>query len=91
MVYYGVMRVQIQLGEEELELLERAAEASGASRSELVRRAVRRTFGKAEKEDRLAALRAAAGTWRDRPFDGAAFVDATRGDLNDRLRRLDRP
>jgi Arc/MetJ-type ribon-helix-helix transcriptional regulator len=84
------MRVQIQLGQEELTLLDQAAAASGASRSELVRRAVRRTFGTGATEDRLAALRAAAGTWRDRPFDGAAFVDATRGDLNERLRRLDR-
>lgn len=82
------MRVQVQLGQEELDLLDQAAGATGASRSELVRRAVRNTFGTGEPSDRLAALRAAAGTWRDRPFDGATYVDTVRGDLNDRLRRL---
>jgi Ribbon-helix-helix protein, copG family len=89
MVYSGVVgRTQVYLGEEELELLDRAARAAGASRSELIRRAIRGTFGVGGKEDRRRALAASAGSWRGRGFTGAEYVEAMRGDLNDRLRRL---
>ncbi len=83
-----VERTQIYLARGEIELLDRAARASGASRSELIRRAVRATFGEPPTEDRVAALRRTAGTWKDRHVTGAEYVDATRGDLNERLRRL---
>ena len=81
-------RTQIYLGDEELGLLDRVANATGASRSELVRRAIRSTFGEKAKAERLAALDASAGSWSERAFTGAEYVDAIRGDLNDRLRRL---
>lgn len=82
-------RTQIYLGEDELELLERASQETGASRSELVRRAVRATFGRQGKDERLGALRASAGSWRGRRHTGAEYVDAMRGgDLNERLSRL---
>ena len=81
-------RTQIYLGEEELELLDRVARATGASRSELIRRAVRSTFGQRTKAEKLHALDASAGSWRDRRFTGAEYVDAIRGDLNERLRRI---
>jgi len=84
----GVGRTQIYLGAAELELLERVQQASGASRSELVRRAIQATFGRSTRETRLAALERGAGLWRDRPFTGAMYVDAARGDLNERLARL---
>lgn len=76
------------LSDEELELLDRAGRATGASRSELIRRAIRASFGNGDGSERVAALRQAAGIWRDRPFTGAEYVDAIRGDLNERLRRL---
>jgi hypothetical protein len=89
MVYNGVVsRTQVYLGEEELELLDQAAQATGASRSALIRRAVKESFGTTTKADRLRALRASAGSWKGRNFTGAEYVDATRGDLNDRLQRL---
>lgn len=89
MVYIDVMaRMQIYLGDEELELLDRAADATGASRSELVRRAVRRTFGDATKAEKLRALDASAGSWGPRGLTGAEYVDALRGDLSGRLRGL---
>lgn len=89
MVYGGVVgRTQVYLGAEELELLDRAARAAGASRSELIRRAIREAFGAGGKSDRGRALAASAGSWRGRGFTGAEYVDAMRGDLNDRLRRL---
>jgi Arc/MetJ-type ribon-helix-helix transcriptional regulator len=82
-------RTQIYLGEDELELLDRASQETGASRSELVRRAVRATFGRQGKDERLGALRASAGSWRGRRRSGVEYVDAMRsGDLNERLTRL---
>lgn len=89
MVYSVAMgRTQIYLGDEELGLLDRVASATGASRSELVRRAIRSAFGENTKAERLAALEASAGSWGGRAFTGAEYVDAVRGDLNERLRRL---
>jgi len=88
-VYSDTMaRTQIYLGSEELELLDRVARVTGASRSELVRRAVRSTFGQPTKADKLLALEASAGSWRDRGFTGSEYVDAVRGDLDERLSRL---
>ena len=81
-------RTQIYLGEEELELLDRVARATGASRSELIRRAVRSTFGERTRAEKIRALDASAGSWRDRRFTGGEYVDAIRGDLNERLRGL---
>ena len=89
MVYtYTMGRTQIYLGSDELELLDSVARATGASRSELVRRAVRSTFGKPTKADKLLALQASAGSWRDRDFTGSQYVDSVRSDLDERLRRL---
>lgn len=84
----AVGRTQIYLGEEELELLDRVARATGASRSELIRRAVRSTFGERTKAEKLRALDASAGSWGARRFTGTQYVDTIRGDLNERLRRL---
>ncbi len=89
MVYSDTMpRVQTYLTEEELTLLDRAEEESGASRSELIRRAVRRTYGEMSKEERLAALRQAFGIWRGRPFTTEEYLEDLRGGWNERLRRL---
>ncbi len=82
------MRTQITLNDEELALLDRAGRATGASRSELIRRAIHTAYGSRSKEERAAALKRSAGTWRGRDFTGADYVDAVRGDLNDRLSRL---
>jgi len=81
-------RTQVYLGDEELELLERAAQATGASRSELIRRAVRSPFGEGTRVERLRALEASAGSWKGRRLTGAEYVDVLRADLNERLRRL---
>ena len=81
-------RTQIYLNKQELELLDRAAEATGASRSELIRRAIQTTYGQRTVADRQAALRRSAGSWKGRRLSGAQYVDAIRGDLNKRLRRL---
>lgn len=82
-------RTWVYLGQTELELLDRASRASGASRSELIRRAVRSTFGEHGKQKKLQALQATAGSWSDRQETGAEYVDAIRsGDLDERLTKL---
>jgi hypothetical protein len=86
-----VARTQVILTDLELDLLDRASRATGASRSELIRRAVRAAYGAPEHgvDERLAGLRAARGLWRDRPFTGEQYVRAVRsGDMNANLRRL---
>jgi len=52
---------KIYLGDDELELLDRVARTTGASRSELIRRAVRSTFGEKTKAERIRALEESAG------------------------------
>lgn len=81
-------RTQIYLDNEESELLSRAVTRTGASRSELIRRAIRTEYGEQPARTRIAALRASAGVWRDRSATGADYVDAARGDLNERLDQL---
>lgn len=83
-----VQRTQIYLDDEESELLREASSRTGASRSELIRRAIRREYGASTSERRLAALHASAGAWEHREPTGPEYVDAVRGDLNDRLERL---
>jgi Arc/MetJ-type ribon-helix-helix transcriptional regulator len=83
-----VGRTQIYLGADEFELLDRAALETGASRSELIRRAIRGTFGVTTKAERLRALEVSAGSWSERDQTGADYVDGIRGDLNARLARL---
>ncbi len=83
-----MQRTQIYLSERELELLDRASQRTGASRSELIRRAVRGQYGEPDFDARRAALRASAGAWKDREFTGAQYVEAIRGDLDERLRKL---
>lgn len=82
------MRTQITLNDEEIALLDRAALATGASRSELIRRAIHTAYGSPSKQERTAALKRSAGSWRGRDFTGADYVDAIRDDLNDRLSPL---
>jgi metal-responsive CopG/Arc/MetJ family transcriptional regulator len=82
-----VGRTQIYLGEDELELLDRMARATGASRSELIRRAIRNTFGEKTKAERIRALEQSAGAFRSRHQAGAEYVNARRGDLNERLKQ----
>jgi hypothetical protein len=82
-------RTQIYLGDRERELLDRMSRTTGASRSELIRRAILTSYRRElTREEKLDALRRSAGSWADRDFTGAEYVDATRGDLNERLRRL---
>lgn len=89
-MYVG--RTQIYLGDDEIALLQRAERETGASRSELIRRAIRGTFGDTQAADeRVAALQRTAGAWKSSFPTGSRFVETVRGDLNDRLRALGMP
>lgn len=88
-MYSGVViRTQVYLGEHELTLLDRVGEETGISRSELIRRAVRESFGQRTSAERRQALATSAGSWKGRGATGAEYVDGLRGDMNERLRSL---
>ncbi len=82
-------RTQIYLGEEERALLDHVARATGAARSEPISRAILSAYRRElTKEEKLRALERSFGSWKDRRFTGAEYVDSIRGDLEERLRRL---
>ena len=81
-------RTQVYLDEEEIELLDAAGAQSGAKRSELIRRAVRLQYGQLKPSDRSAALQTSAGAWAGRSYSGTDYVDALRGDADERLALL---
>lgn len=88
-MYSDVMqRTQIYLSDAEVELLDREARRTGASKSELIRRAIRERFGAADGEERRRALADSAGAWQDRACSGEAYVEALRRDADERLRAL---
>lgn len=85
----AMTRTQIYLADDERDLLDRASQLTGASTSELIRRAIRTTYGRPlTKEEKLAAMRAAAGSWADREFTGAEYVEAIRGRDSEQRRRV---
>jgi hypothetical protein len=87
-----MIRTQIHLEPDEVALLDRTARVTGASRSELIRQAIRRQYGSASDltlEERRERLLATAGAWKNRRFTGEEYTRAIRsGDMNANLRRL---
>lgn len=87
-----MVRTQIHLTVNDLALLDEAERATGATRSELIRRAIRDRYGVGADrslQQRRAAFLSAAGVWKDRAFTGEDYVRAIRsGDMNANLRRL---
>lgn len=85
-----MVRTQIHLTDEDVALLDRVVHETGASRSELIRRAVRERYGAPSSlAERKARARRAFGAWKDRSFTGDEYVRAIRsGDMNENLRRL---
>ena len=76
-------RTQITLTEEQHERLSTLSEQSGVSLSELIRRAVDRTYSSGA----AAAVAGSFGAWRGRHLDGAAYVERMRSGLAERLDR----
>jgi hypothetical protein len=76
-------RTQITLTEEQHDRLSTLAEQTGVSLSELIRRAVDRTYSAGA----AAAVAGSFGAWRGRRDDGAAYVERMRTGLAERLGR----
>ena len=85
-MYVG--RTQIYLGDDEIALLERVERTTGASRSELIRRAIHTAYAGAPADERIAALLETAGAWSGRQETGAEIVETLRSGLDSRLQAL---
>jgi hypothetical protein len=85
-----MVRTQISLTAEDVELLDQVERETGASRAELIRRAIRERYGIGSSLDaRKERARRGFGAWKDRAFTGEEYVRAIRsGDMNENLRQL---
>ena len=76
---YIMQRTQIYLSERETEALDRAAKATGLTRSHLIREAIaERYLRRADAGDLERVLRETAGAWRDRDETGEEVVERLR-------------
>jgi hypothetical protein len=74
-----MLRTQISLTEAERSALDAASARTGRSISALIREAVDVMYGSERSaEEDLALMGRAFGAWRDRDFDGAAWVESVR-------------
>lgn len=79
MYIYIMERTQIYLTRRETAALERAARATGRTRSQLIREAIEARYLDAINEDeRLATLAETAGLWSDRAESGEEYVERLR-------------
>jgi metal-responsive CopG/Arc/MetJ family transcriptional regulator len=83
-----VERTQIYLSAEDVAALDQHRSASGATRSELIRRAIREVYGGTDAEARRQTLAATAGAWAPSEEDGEQYVESLRADLHERLQRV---
>ena len=89
MYIYIVERTQIYLNAEEARALERLARRTGRTKSQLIREAIDQTYlqSRRDREQVLAVLRRAAGSWKRRKETGAEYVERLRGGRLARLHR----
>jgi hypothetical protein len=86
-------RTQLYLRRSQRVALDRIAEDSGVTQSELVRRAIDDAYlgrKRASREERLRIARAAAGAWKGRTETGAAYVERLRSGRLARVTKRDR-
>ena len=78
-------RTQITLSDAQYERLRSESARSGLGLAELVRRAIERSYGTADRDQMLEALDDSFGSWMDQEEDGEAFVDNLRRGMSRRL------
>ncbi len=78
-------RTQITLTDAQYTRLIEESRRSGVGLAELVRRALDAHYGTPSAEDFLHALDESFGSWTDRDFDGAEYVERLRRGLARRL------
>jgi predicted CopG family antitoxin len=78
-------RTQITLSDAQYARLKEESQRSGASLSELIRRALEQTYGLPRLEDSRPALDDSFGAWSNRDFDGAKYVEGLRRGMARRL------
>lgn len=81
-------RTQITLTDEQYELLTSESRRRGVGLAELVRRAIDRSYGSADRDEQLAALEESFGAWQSGE-DGAAVVERLRRGMAHRLSETD--
>jgi len=82
-------RTQITLTDEQYELLRSESRRRGVGLAELVRRAINRTYGSADRDDQLSALEDSFDAWAPGE-DGAAYADHLRRGMSHRLSATNR-
>lgn len=76
---YIMQRTQISLTEEHRRILDDESARTGRSISALIRDAIAETYGeKRDTAEAIRVIREASGTWKDRDFDGATYVEGLR-------------
>lgn len=78
-------RTQITLTDTQYERLRTESERTGIGLAELIRRAVDRTYGTSPYHTLVEGLEGSFGSWADRDFDGASYVDGLRRGMARRL------
>lgn len=78
-------RTQITLTDDQYERLRTESERTGIGLAELVRRAVDRSYGTTKHATTVEALDDSFGSWTDRDYDGAGYVDGLRRGMARRL------
>ena len=78
-------RTQITLTDKQYKRLLRVSKRTGLGLAELIRRALDGSEGSPNQEQTLRALDESFGAWRDRPFDGASYVEGLRRGMARRL------
>ena len=78
-------RTQITLTDDQYTRLIAESRHTGLALAALVRRAIDRSYGAPRPDELLHALDASFGSWTDREFDGAEYVEGLRRGMARRL------